>query len=106
MNDQLDRSLSFVVTTPATVKPTATTKPSTSCGNIPAGQSGLNLIHYTNDEVNFTIAGTLHKVPANGNLVVYLPPGNHNYSANIPGKGSTSQTLEIKEEVCLNFSIR
>ena len=46
-------------------------------------------------EINFTINNTLYKIPPNGTITVFLPPGKHSYSANIPGLGSTSNVIEI-----------
>lgn len=88
-------------TQPTPTSPPPTAAPSASrCGVIPSGQGGLLVINYYGRELNYTVAGKLYTVPANAQKAIYLPPGNVNYSANIPGVGNAGGTLEIKTGVC------
>jgi hypothetical protein len=84
---------------PTTAPPTAapTTAPTAASGRppIPAGQGGLIVVSSYGKEINFTINNVLYKIPPNGTLTVFLPPGKYPYSANIPGIGSASDVVEI-----------
>ena len=110
VNDTLDRAVNFSVSQSATVPPTTaptkpaatlaptaapTVAPSTDRPAIPAGQGGLMVVSFYGQEINFTINNKLTKIPPNGTIFIFLPPGKHSYSANIPGVGSANDTLEI-----------
>ncbi len=63
---------------------------------IPTGMGGLVVFNYYGQEMNIDVAGKLYKVPGNGSLVIHLPPGKHNWSADIPGLGRAGATVEIE----------
>lgn len=85
--------------TATAIPPTWTPRPSPTSlfPPIPAGMGGLIVINYYGRELNYDIGGKLYKVPGSGGRVfIYLPPGKHNYSADIPGLGRAGGTVEIK----------
>jgi hypothetical protein len=71
---------------------------------IPDGMGGLIVSNYYGKEINYEIGGKLHKIPANGSVTIYLAPGKHNYSADIPGLGRAGGTIEIELGVYLTQS--
>ena len=74
---------------------------SSDCGVIPAGNGGLMVVNYYSREMNYEIGGKLYKIPASGGKqVIFLPPGNKTYSADSPGIGRASGSIEIREGVC------
>lgn len=62
---------------------------------IPAGMGGLMVTNYYGQDMNIDVAGKLYKVPANGTIIIHLPPGKYNWSADIPGLGRAGATVEI-----------
>ncbi len=86
---------------PTRVPPTATSVPPTLAlpplfPPIPAGMGGLIVVNYYGNELNYDIGGKLYKVPGSGGrVIIHLPPGKHNYSADIPGRGRAGGTIEI-----------
>ncbi|MDE3088636.1 MAG: trypsin-like peptidase domain-containing protein [Chloroflexota bacterium] len=78
------------------------------CGDIPTGLGGLAIVNYYGREINYTIDGDLYAIPAKGDVAmiytIYLSPGTHIYSANIPGMGSKNGTIEIREGQCFTQS--
>lgn len=78
---------------------------SSASGNpIPPGKSGLLVKSFYGDEINFTIAGKLYKIPANGELLIILDPGKYNLSANIPGKGELTDTVELEADSGVRYT--
>lgn len=78
--------------------PTRTPRPSPTSEfpEIPSGMGGLIVINYYGNELNYEIGGKLYKVPGSGGRVfIHLPPGKHNFSADIPGRGRAGGTIEI-----------
>jgi len=57
-----------------------TRMPTSQYPPIPAGMGGLIVSHELGVEMNYTIGGKLYKVPANGNTIIYLPPGRYQFS--------------------------
>lgn len=57
---------------------------------------GLIVVNWYGRELNYDIAGKLYKIPpSGGQVIIHLPPGKHNYSADIPGLGRAGGTVEI-----------
>jgi|GEM_PF-3273951 len=83
-----------------TVASTPTIPPSPTVSSrlppIPAGMGGLVVTNWYGREINYTVGGQLYKIPpSGGQVIIYLPPGKHSYSANIAGYGSANGTVEI-----------
>lgn len=108
VNGIVDRVVSFTVSggspaprsgpvvVPPTTVPNRTPSTQISRPSIPVGQGGLTIISRYGEEINFTIDDHLYKVPPNGNLNIFLPPGKYPYSANIPGIGSANDVIEVQ----------
>ena len=59
---------------------------------------GLVVINWYGQEMNFEIGVKPYKVPSSGGqVIIYLPPGKQNYSANILGLGQAGGTVDIIE---------
>ncbi len=70
--------------------------PSNNAANpVPSGKSGYLVKNYYGQDINFNINNTLYTIPANGQKLIILDPGKYNWSANIPGKGSASDTVVL-----------
>lgn len=109
VNGVLDTVRTFTVSAGAVSTSSAASSASappvlTECGVIPAGQGGLLVVNYYGQQMNYTIAGTLHKIDGNGRKVIFLAPGKQNYSANIPGVGDANGTLDIVAGQCFTQS--
>ncbi len=67
-----------------------TPSPTSQFPAIPAGMGGLVVVNWYGQEMNLQIGGKPYKVPASGGqVIIYLPPGRQNYSANIPRRWSS-----------------
>lgn len=79
--------------TPIQAPPTATPE----FPPIPRGMGGLIIVNNLGQELAYDIASKLYKVPPKGKVIIFLPPGRHNFSATVPGYNGKTGTAEIKE---------
>ncbi len=79
------------------VLPAPLPTPKSDAPDIPTGMGGLIVVNYYGRDANFDIAGKLYKVPANGRTYIFLPPGRHNWSSDIPGVGRAGGTTVIEQ---------
>jgi hypothetical protein len=77
--------------TKALITPTPTLAP------IPAGMGALIIVNNFGNELNYDIASKLYKIKPNSSQLIFATPGNHTYSATIPGYAGHSGTVELRE---------
>jgi hypothetical protein len=72
------------------------------------GKGGLIVRNFYGNDMTFTIAGTQHTVPANGETYIVLDPGDYAWSAFIPGTGQANGKITIVagQRIVLPFAAR
>ncbi len=90
---------------PTVVVPPTATPASTSKYQVPPGKAGLLVVSFVGKEINFTIAGKLTKIPPNGESFIVVDPGKQNLSANVPGLGDLTDTLDLKADQIFQYTI-
>ena len=64
---------------------------------IPKGKGALIVFNYYGTELNYDIESKLYKIKGNSSQMIFVSPGNHTYSATIPGFAGRSGIVEIRE---------
>jgi hypothetical protein len=64
----------------------------------PPGKAGWVVKSFIGDELNYTFAGKLYKIPGNGEVFIVMDPGKYTFSINIPGKGEATGEVELKAD--------
>jgi hypothetical protein len=83
--------------TPTAIPTVQLFTPTPTLPPIPTGMGALILFNNFNQQLNFDIAAKLYKIAPNSSVVIIVAPGNHTYSATIPGFAGHTGTVEIRE---------
>jgi hypothetical protein len=59
------------------------------------GASGVVVKNYWGHDMTFDIGGTEYTVPADGQLLINLPPGDYTFSSNVQGDDLSDRTGEV-----------
>ena len=64
---------------------------------IPKGMGALIIFNYYGTELNYDVESKLYKIKPNSTQMIFATPGNHTYSATIPGFAGRTGIVEIRE---------
>ena len=65
----------------------------------------LVVLNHCGTPFYFTIADTMHEVPANGEVSIELAPGEHSYSITMPRMSATGGTIYVEAGQLYRFPV-